>query len=79
MADEAFVEHFGRADSLGYSAFKIKVGHADFEWDLHRLALLAGVGIFFFSLRKLGRKLASTAPVCDPYLSRVRELVGDES
>lgn len=40
LSDEAFVELFGRADSLGYSAFKIKVGHADFEWDLHRLALL---------------------------------------
>lgn len=48
-------------------------------WVIPILALLAGVGIFFFSLRNLGRKPSSTAPVCDPYLSRVRELVGDKS
>lgn len=40
LDDAAFVELFGRADAAGYSAFKIKVGHPDFEWDLHRLALL---------------------------------------
>lgn len=40
LSDEAFVELFGHADSLGYSAFKIKVGHPDFERDLHRLDLL---------------------------------------
>jgi L-alanine-DL-glutamate epimerase-like enolase superfamily enzyme len=34
------VELFGHADSIGYSAFKIKVGHPDFARDLHRLDLL---------------------------------------
>jgi L-alanine-DL-glutamate epimerase-like enolase superfamily enzyme len=41
LADDAFVELFGHADAIGYSAFKIKVGHPDFERDLHRLNLLA--------------------------------------
>ncbi|MEO8245152.1 MAG: mandelate racemase/muconate lactonizing enzyme family protein [bacterium] len=41
LSDQEFVEFFGHADALGYSAFKIKVGHPDFERDLHRLALLA--------------------------------------
>jgi L-alanine-DL-glutamate epimerase-like enolase superfamily enzyme len=40
LDDAAFVELFGHADALGYTAFKIKVGHADFERDLHRLDLL---------------------------------------
>ena len=40
LSDEAFVEFFGHAESVGYSAFKIKVGHPDFAWDLHRLELL---------------------------------------
>ena len=40
LSDEAFVEFFGHADAIGYSAFKIKVGAADFERDLHRLNLL---------------------------------------
>ncbi len=40
LDDDAFVDLFGRADALGYSAFKIKVGHPDFERDLHRLDLL---------------------------------------
>lgn len=40
LSDEDFVALFGHADSIGYSAFKIKVGHPDFERDLHRLALL---------------------------------------
>ncbi|MEO8757023.1 MAG: hypothetical protein ABI398_04620 [Devosia sp.] len=31
LSDEAFVEFFGHADSLGYSTFKIKVGNPDFE------------------------------------------------
>jgi len=41
LSDDEFVEFFGHADSIGYDAFKIKVGSPDFEWDLHRLALLA--------------------------------------
>src|SRR4029079_8906990 len=40
LSDDDFVELFGHADSIGYSAFKIKVGHPDFERDLHRLDLL---------------------------------------
>jgi L-alanine-DL-glutamate epimerase-like enolase superfamily enzyme len=40
LSDAEFVELFGHADSIGYSAFKIKVGHPDFQWDLHRLELL---------------------------------------
>jgi L-alanine-DL-glutamate epimerase-like enolase superfamily enzyme len=40
LSDDEFVEFFGHADAIGYSAFKIKVGHPDFERDLHRLNLL---------------------------------------
>jgi L-alanine-DL-glutamate epimerase-like enolase superfamily enzyme len=40
LDDDDFVELFAHADAIGYSAFKIKVGHPDFEWDLHRLNLL---------------------------------------
>ena len=43
LADDAFVDFFGTADSLGYHAFKIKVGHPDFAWDLHRLELIRKV------------------------------------
>jgi L-alanine-DL-glutamate epimerase-like enolase superfamily enzyme len=41
LSDDDFVKFFAHADAIGYDAFKIKVGHPDFEWDLHRLALLA--------------------------------------
>jgi L-alanine-DL-glutamate epimerase-like enolase superfamily enzyme len=41
LSDDDFVSFFAHADSLGYTAFKMKVGHPDFERDLHRLALLA--------------------------------------
>ena len=47
-------------------------------WIIPIIALLAGIGITFFSLRKLSRKPVAD-PVTDPYLSRVRELVGDKS
>ena len=40
LSDSEYAEFFGHADSMGYSAFKIKVGHPDFERDLHRLDLL---------------------------------------
>jgi L-alanine-DL-glutamate epimerase-like enolase superfamily enzyme len=40
LSDSAFVEFFGRADALGFPAFKIKVGSPDFGRDLHRLDLL---------------------------------------
>lgn len=41
LSDDDFTALFARADALGYPAFKIKVGHPDFERDLHRLKLLA--------------------------------------
>jgi L-alanine-DL-glutamate epimerase-like enolase superfamily enzyme len=40
LSDDAFAAFFAHADSLGYGAFKIKVGHPDFERDLDRLNLL---------------------------------------
>ncbi|MEO5808422.1 mandelate racemase/muconate lactonizing enzyme family protein [Devosia sp.] len=40
LSDHEFCELFGAADALGYAGFKIKVGHPDFERDLHRLDLL---------------------------------------
>jgi L-alanine-DL-glutamate epimerase-like enolase superfamily enzyme len=40
LTDSEFVELFGSADALGYTAFKMKVGHPDFERDLHRVELL---------------------------------------
>ena len=40
LSDKDFVEFFKRADALGYRAFKIKVGHPDFERDLHRLDIV---------------------------------------
>jgi L-alanine-DL-glutamate epimerase-like enolase superfamily enzyme len=43
LSDAEFVEFFGHAESIGYNAFKIKVGNPDFAWDLHRLELLRQV------------------------------------
>jgi len=40
LSDDEFQAYFGRADAFGYHAFKIKVGHPDFDWDLSRLELL---------------------------------------
>ena len=40
LSDDEFIEFFKSADSLGYRAFKIKVGHPDFARDLHRLELV---------------------------------------
>jgi L-alanine-DL-glutamate epimerase-like enolase superfamily enzyme len=40
LTDDEFVDFFKMADSLGYRAFKIKVGHPDFARDLHRLELV---------------------------------------
>ncbi len=40
LEDDAFCALFGAADAAGYGAFKIKLGHADFDRDLHRLDLL---------------------------------------
>jgi L-alanine-DL-glutamate epimerase-like enolase superfamily enzyme len=41
LSDKDFVDLFKRADGLGYRAFKIKVGHPDFQRDLHRLDLVS--------------------------------------
>ena len=41
LSDKEFVDLFKRADAEGYRAFKIKVGHPDFERDLHRLDLVS--------------------------------------
>jgi L-alanine-DL-glutamate epimerase-like enolase superfamily enzyme len=64
LSDDAFVDFFGSADALGYSAFKIKVGHPDFERDLHRLDLLrrnvrAGARIMIDANEAWGAKEAS--------------------
>ncbi len=40
LSDDEFVSFFGRAAAEGFDTFKIKIGAEDFEWDLHRLALL---------------------------------------
>lgn len=43
LSDKEFEKLFAHAASLGYTAFKIKVGHRDFERDLHRIELLKKV------------------------------------
>ncbi|WP_425101052.1 mandelate racemase/muconate lactonizing enzyme family protein [Tropicibacter sp. S64] len=43
LDDAAFMEFFGIAADAGYRAFKIKVGHPDFERDLSRIDLLKRV------------------------------------
>ncbi len=43
LEDAAFQALFAHAAGIGYRAFKIKVGHADFARDLHRLDLLRAV------------------------------------
>jgi L-alanine-DL-glutamate epimerase-like enolase superfamily enzyme len=40
LSDAEFAAIFAHADAIGYSAFKIKVGHPDFDWDMHRIELL---------------------------------------
>lgn len=40
LTDDQYVRFFAQAASLGFDAFKIKVGHPDLAWDLNRLALL---------------------------------------
>ena len=43
LSDDEFARFFAHADSIGYRAFKIKVGHPDFDWDLNRLKILKDV------------------------------------
>ena len=40
LSDDDYAALFAHADTLGYRAFKIKVGNPDFDWDLNRLRLL---------------------------------------
>lgn len=40
LSDDEFARFFAHADAIGYRAFKIKVGHPDFDWDLNRLNIL---------------------------------------
>jgi L-alanine-DL-glutamate epimerase-like enolase superfamily enzyme len=40
LSDDEFARFFAHADAIGYRAFKIKVGHPDFDWDLNRLKIL---------------------------------------
>ena len=40
LGDDEFAKLFAYAASIGYRAFKIKVGHKDFERDLNRLRIL---------------------------------------
>jgi len=40
LSDHDFMELFGKAAQEGFRGFKIKVGHADLERDVHRLDLL---------------------------------------
>jgi len=41
LSDDDFCALFEHARAIGYTAFKIKVGHPDLERDLHRLKLLS--------------------------------------
>ncbi|MBB1247712.1 mandelate racemase/muconate lactonizing enzyme family protein [Rhizobium sp. G21] len=43
LSDDQFQSLFAYAASIGYRAFKIKVGHPDFERDLNRMRLLKAV------------------------------------
>lgn len=43
LSDEEFAQFFGYANSIGYRAFKIKVGSPDFDWDMNRLKILKEV------------------------------------
>ncbi|CAN5259631.1 mandelate racemase/muconate lactonizing enzyme family protein [soil metagenome] len=43
LSDEDYCRFFAHANAIGYRAFKIKVGHPDFDRDLKRLRLLKEV------------------------------------
>jgi L-alanine-DL-glutamate epimerase-like enolase superfamily enzyme len=64
LGDDEFQALFAHADALGFRAFKIKVGHPDFERDLSRLALLTktvrpGTSIMIDANEAWGAKEAS--------------------
>jgi L-alanine-DL-glutamate epimerase-like enolase superfamily enzyme len=41
LTDDQLADFFGQAAQLGFRAFKVKVGHPDLAWDLHRLRIVA--------------------------------------
>jgi L-alanine-DL-glutamate epimerase-like enolase superfamily enzyme len=64
LGDDEFQAFFGHADAIGYCAFKIKVGHPDFDRDLSRLELLrktvrSGASIMIDANEAWGAKEAS--------------------
>jgi L-alanine-DL-glutamate epimerase-like enolase superfamily enzyme len=64
LSDDDFAALFAHADAIGYRAFKIKVGHPDFERDMSRLRLLArtvrpGAGIMIDANEAWGAKEAA--------------------
>jgi L-alanine-DL-glutamate epimerase-like enolase superfamily enzyme len=40
LSDAHYAQFFAEAAAQGFRGYKIKVGHPDLDWDLHRLALL---------------------------------------
>jgi L-alanine-DL-glutamate epimerase-like enolase superfamily enzyme len=40
LSDEHYTRFFAEAAAQGYRGYKIKVGHPDLDWDIHRLELL---------------------------------------
>lgn len=43
LSDDEYAAFFARAAGLGFTAFKIKVGHEDVAWDINRLDILRRV------------------------------------
>jgi len=43
LDDDGTTEFYARAKAAGFSTFKVKVGHPDLEWDIHRLTLVQKV------------------------------------
>jgi L-alanine-DL-glutamate epimerase-like enolase superfamily enzyme len=65
MTDAEFAAFFTRAADAGFRAFKIKLGHPDPAWDLHRLDLLrqtlgADIGVMIDANEAWSAKEAAT-------------------
>lgn len=43
LSDEEVTDLYGQAANMGFGGFKVKVGHPDLEWDIHRLQLVRKV------------------------------------
>lgn len=43
LTDEQVAEFYARASAAGFSAFKVKVGHPELDWDIRRLQLVQQV------------------------------------